>query len=443
MSDTPRPVVGRPPGWRLPPRDRVELAGGLVGRMVQVGAAPKVSLQLVTGAGSALEEPGQTWLARLVARYLKEGTAFRDSSALADHVAGLGGELDVDSDDDSLWIGVRVLSEFAPQAVELLAEVVRSPALPDEALPRLRADLGRQLELVRSEPDWLTLSRFRGALYGDHPYGRVLAYEAEIEKFSLADVRTFFGLGVGATCSHLYVAGRFDAIAVEEAVEHAFGDWDTPAGLKAPLPEPVSQRVIQLVDRPGAVQSTINIGLPVPGPTHKDFVPLMVADALLGGSFMSRITTNIREQKGYTYSPRSTISSRRSGSYWLQTADVTTEVTGASLTEIFGEIERLCAEPPSIEELVGIQNYVAGVQLMRGATSHGLIGVLSFLDLHVLDEAWAEAFVERVYAVTPNELQSVVIDHLRPEEMTIAIAGDAEKIKGQLEVFGRIERDSD
>ena len=80
---------------------------------------------------------------------------------------------------------------------------------------------------------------------------------------------------------------------------------------------------------------------------------------------------------------------------------------------------------------------------MRGATSHGLIGVLSFLDLHVLDEAWAEAFVERVYAVTPNELQSVVIDHLRPEEMTIAIAGDAEKIKGQIEVFGRIERDSD
>ena len=441
VSGAPRPAVGRPPAWRLPPRKRVQLAGGLGVTMVQVGAAPKATLQLVTGAGSALEGPGQTWLARLVARYLKEGTVRRDSAALADHVAGLGGELEVDADDDTLTLEARVLSEFAPQAAELLAEVVRTPALPEEALPRLRADLGRQLELARSEPGWLTLARFREALYGDHPYGRVLAHEAEIEGLSLPEARAFLDLGVGAAGSRLYVAGRFDAEAVGAAAARALGDWDSPAGLEAPPPEPFSERVIHLVDRPGAAQSTIDLGLPVPGPTHEDFVPLMVADALLGGSFMSRITSNIREQKGYTYSPRSTVSARRGGTYWLETADVTTAVTGASLTEIFGEIERLRAEPPPAEELAGIQNYVAGVQLMRGATAPGLIGVLSFLDLHGLDEAWAQSFVERVYAVTPAELQRVVVLHLRPDEMTIAVAGDAREIEEQLAPFGRIERD--
>ncbi len=436
----PRPVVGRPPAWRLPPRERVELAGGLGVTLVHVGTAPKVTLRLVTGAGGALEGPGQTWLSRLVARYLKEGTARRDSAALADAAAALGGDLDVDGDEDTLWLEMRVLSEFAPAAVELLADVVRRPALPEEALPRLRADLGRQLELARSEPGWLTLARFRRALYGDHPYGRVLADEAEIEGLSLAEARAFLDVAVGAAGSRLYVAGRFDAAAVGAAAERTLGDWETPAGVEAPRPEPYSERVIHLVDRPGAAQSTIDLGLPVPGPEHDDFVPLMVADALLGGSFMSRITTNIREQKGFTYSPRSTISARRGDAYWLQTADVTTNVTGPSLTEIFSEIDRLRAEPPSAEELAGIQNYVAGVQLMRGATASGLIGVLSFLDLHELGEGWAQAFVERVYAVTPGEVQRVVVEHLRPEEMTIAIAGDAEQITDQIAAFGRLER---
>ena len=231
MSGQGRPVVGRPPAWRLAPREEIELAGGLGVTLVPVGAVPKATLRLVTGAGAALEAPGETWLSRLLARYLKEGTAARDAAALADHVAGLGGELDVDADDDSLWLEVRVLSEFAPEAVELLAEVVRTPALPEEALPRLRADLGRQLELARSEPGWLTLERFRGALYGAHPYGRVLADAAEIESFSLASVRAFLERAVGAAGSRLYVAGSFDAEAVGRAASRALGGWgDAPGG---------------------------------------------------------------------------------------------------------------------------------------------------------------------------------------------------------------------
>lgn len=438
MSRSGRPASGRPPAGRLPPREEIRLAGGLRVTLVPLGAVPKATLRLVTGAGAAHEAEGETWLSRLAARYLKEGTAARDASALAEHVAGLGGELDVDSDDDSLWLEVRVLAEFAPAAVELLAEVVRTPALPEGALPRLRADLDRQLALARSEPGWLTLERFRGALYGAHPYGRVLADPSEIGSFSLASARAFLGRAVGAEGSRLYVAGSFDAGAVSRAASRALGDWETPPPAEPPAPEPAAGRALHLGDRPGAPQSTIHLGLPVPGPSHPDFVPLMVADALLGGSFMSRITTNIRERKGYTYSPRSSVAALRGGAYWVETADVTTSVTGASLREIVGEIERLASEPPPADELEGIQNYVAGVQLMRGATAPGLLGVLAFLDLHDLGSEWAASFVERVYAVTPGDVQRVVSERLRPEVMTIAVTGDAQEISEQLAPFGPV-----
>ena len=130
------------------------------------------------------------------------------------------------------------------------------------------------------------------------------------------------------------------------------------------------------------------MGLPVPGPTSPDYIVLDVMNSLLGGSFASRITTNIREQKGYTYSPFSQIGTRHHLAFWLQVADVTTNVTGPSLKEIFYEIDRLRKEPPPEGELKGIQNYLAGLFYsekhhqsrrrhrpiaFRGFTGHGAV----------------------------------------------------------------------
>ena len=180
------------------------------------------------------------------------------------------------------------------------------------------------------------------------------------------------------------------------------------------------------------------LGLPVLDPSQPDYVPLVVTDALLGGAFMSRITTNIREEKGYTYSPRSSISVRYRDAYWVQVADVTTDVTGASLHEIFAEIDRLRAEPPSAEELDGVQNYVAGSFLLRNSTPAGVLDQLDFVDFHELGEGYASGFIDRVYALTPEDVQRMAVTHLRPDEMTIAIAGAAEEIAEQIEPYGRV-----
>ena len=225
---------------------------------------------------------------------------------------------------------------------------------------------------------------------------------------------------------------------MEQALHEAFEGWQAgPAPLIAP-PSPRSERAIHLIDRPGAGQSTIRLGLPAPNPSQEDYLPLTVVDTLLGGAFMSRITLNLREDKGYTYSPRSTVAVRYRDAYWMQAADVTTEHTGASLHEIFSEIDRLRAEPPSSEELEGVQRFMAGGLLVRNATPAGLLAQLGFLDFHELGASYAEQYVDRVHAVTPERVRELAAEYLRPDEMTIAIAGDASVIREQIEPYGAI-----
>src|SRR5690606_27402174 len=138
------------------------------------------------------------------------------------------------------------------------------------------------------------------------------------------------------------------------------------------------------------------------------YVPLQVTNTLLGGAFASRITRNIREDKGYTYSPFSFVSSRYRSAYWAEVADVTTAVTGASIGEIFKEIERLTAEPPPAEELRGVQNYLAGTFTLSTASRFGMLGQLRTLDLHGLPQTYLTNYVRNVHAVTPAEVQRIM-----------------------------------
>ncbi len=244
--------------------------------------------------------------------------------------------------------------------------------------------------------------------------------------------------GFGPARARLYVVGRFDAPAVEAAVREAFGDWKGAAAATPAPPAPRSTRAVHLVDRPAAVQSTIIVGLPVIDPSHADYVPLAVTNTLLGGFFSSRVTTNIREDKGYTYSPFSQISSRRADAYWAQNADVGTEVTGAAIKEILFEIDRLQAEPPSKAELQGVQNYIAGTFVLQNSSRAGIINQLEYLARHGLPDDYLRRYVERVHAVTPQDVQAMTAKYIRDDEATIVVVGDKQKISKEVEAFGKI-----
>jgi predicted Zn-dependent peptidase len=159
---------------------------------------------------------------------------------------------------------------------------------------------------------------------------------------------------------------------------------------------------------------------------------------LLGGAFGSRITTNIREDKGYTYSPFSFIDAKQRSAEWTESADVTTKVTGASLKEIFAEIERLQKEAPPLEELRGIQNNLAGVFVLQNSSRSGVAGQLAFVDLHGLGDDYLTGYVRHVLAVTPDQVQRMTQLYLRPERMQLVIVGDKKVVQEQLAPWGTV-----
>jgi predicted Zn-dependent peptidase len=296
----------------------------------------------------------------------------------------------------------------------------------------MKQDAQRRLAISKSQSQPLAREQFMKALYPDHPYGRVFPTEEMINKYTIADVQKFYKGNFGAVRTHIYVAGKFDSTAMKKAITGAFSGWAKGPDPLINIPKPASKRTFDLVDRPNATQSTVYIGLPTVYPGEADYIPLSVTNSLLGGSFASRITSNIREQKGYTYSPFSQLSTRYHDAYWAEIADVTTAVTGPSIKEIFYEVNRLQKEAPSEAELKGIQDYIAGLFILQNSSRQGIISQLAFADLHNLGDDYLETYVKKIYAVTPEQVQQMAEKHLTTDKMTVVVVGDKSKIADQL-----------
>jgi predicted Zn-dependent peptidase len=288
----------------------------------------------------------------------------------------------------------------------------------------------------------MVMAEFRSALYGDHPYGKTFPDEAQLAAYSLEDARNFYDNNFGAQRTQVYVAGVFDADATRAAIENAFGDWPEGPGVLLNAPDPVTEKVVlDVVDRPGASQSNILLGLPTMKPGDGDWIPLLVTNYILGGAFSSRITTNIREDKGYTYSPFSSISTRHQDAYWVQSAAVTTDVTGAALKEIIYEIDNLQKNPPPTEELEGMKNYAAGIFTLQNSSRGGIINTLSYIELQGMPDSYLTDYVSNVHAITPEKISEVAQTYLNEDNMTLAIVGDRSQISEQVEPYIRGEEE--
>ncbi|HEX6929594.1 MAG TPA: pitrilysin family protein, partial [Gammaproteobacteria bacterium] len=357
-AEPPEPAPPKP--FTLPETMDMQLDNGLEATLVPYGSVPKVTVVVAVRTGN-LNEGEKRWLADFTSALMQEGTVNRSSVEVAEDVAAMGGEIFVSTGVDETVIGGDVLAEFAPELISLLAEIARTPALPESEAERIRADLLRQLDVMKSQAQAQAQEAFLESTYGTHPYGDIFPDAEQLSEYTAADARAFHDEEFGAKRTHVYVAGQFDATAVSDAIRAAFGDWKAGPEILVNVPESAPEHRVILVDRKDAPQSTLILGLPVVDPSHPDFVKLQVMNALLGGSFGSRITSNIREDKGYTYSPRSSIDDNYRVATWAEYADVTTAHTADSIYEILNEIKRLQNEPPTEAELKGIKNYLSGV----------------------------------------------------------------------------------
>ena len=436
-KDTP-PVPAPPRDFSVPAPRQFVLDNGLRVVLVNYGNTPKVDVGLYVAAGNSYESASEVWLGDLTGQLMREGTTTKTGAQISKAAAQMGGQVDIGVGTDTASVLGSSLSEFAADLVKLVADLALNPKFPASELERLKADNLRRLSIARSNPQQMAVEKFRQVLYENHPYGRIFPTEAQVKGYTLAQAKAFYEANWAAARARLYVVGRFDPAAVESAVRAAFAGWKKGAMSHPTAPRPRAERAVYIVDKPGAVQTTLIVGLPTIDASHKDAIPLSVANSVLGGYFSSRMTANLRESKGYTYSPYSQVSNRYRDATWAQNADVTTAVTGASLKEIFYEIDRLQAEAPSEEELDSAKNYMLGTFVLRNSDRFGIINQLEFINFHGLPADYLNTYVAQVRAVTPALVQEMTRKYIDDTKTVIIAVGDRKVIEEQVKPYGPI-----
>jgi len=431
-------VIGQPPSGSTPkdfilPAKKVKnFPNGFRTTMVQFGSIPKATISLIIKTGNVHEGPNEVWLADLTSQLMKEGTTHMNFKTLSKKVAQMGGDVNISVGQSQTTITGTVLSEYVPEFIKVVADLVMNPAFPASELERIKGDLKRQYNVDKTVPQSQAAEKFYGALYKGHPYGQYYPTEEMINRYTLQMVKDFYNKNFGAKRSVLYVAGKFDEAAANVAAQTAFSKWKPGAAVFYPPVKAVTSNDTLIVDRKGAPQTTIMVGLPTLTPKDKDYVPQVVANSMLAGSFGSRITSNIRENKGYTYSPFGFIRNVPGSSLWIEQADVTSEHTIDALKEIEKEVDRLGNEPPSKDELEGIQKYEAGIFVLRNSDPGAIINQLNFLDLYHLDDSYLTNYVKNVYKVTPEKVSEVVKSNISYPKMTLIMVGDMDSIQRQI-----------
>jgi len=421
------PPLEAPKPFALAQPSQLALANGLKATLVPLGRVPKAQVTAVLRTG-AIDEGDVIGIADFTGELMKEGAGSYDAAALANRAADLGGALSVEPGADEIVISLDVLAERVPDAVELLADLLRRPRLPASEVDRIRSNFARQIAIERAESQAIGEEASARFLYGDHPYGRGFPTDRDLARYSAEAARGFIDHQFGAQRTHLYVVGKFDASAASAAIDRSFADWTSGTPPTVNVPAPMPGHKVRVIDRPGAPQSTIIIGLTTIDPRADDFLALALANTLLGGDFISRLGQDLREDKGWTYGVQSHITAQYRVSGWQVDTDVTTANTADAIAEIFAQIERLRREAPTQDELRLHQNYRGGAFVINAASRFGLTSQLAFLELHGLPQSWLVDYPTNINALTPIQVRDATQHRLVPARMSVVVVGDLAKI---------------
>lgn len=436
------PDIAADPVLRFPRIEREHLANGLEIRAVAHHAVPLVSASLMVRGGSAADPQALSGLTALTADLLDEGASGKDALGIADAVARLGGELDVDVGHDATVVTLTMLGRFLSQGLDLLSEIVTRPTLAEADFERIRALRLERIRQLRDHPAAVAEQAFASFLYERHPYGHLgIGTEESLRSVHIDGVRTFYRDLFGPTDATLVIAGDFPEGTLLKAATSAFAGWTAAteassaareAGMIAAPSAPPGR--LGVVPRPGAAQSELRIGH-VCGPRDTpDYHALIVLNMILGGQFVSRINLNLRENKGYTYGAHTRFDLRRGpGPFVLQTS-VQTEVTAAAVRESLSEIADIRGPRP----VTGEELAMAHASLTRGyargfETVQQVARSVAQLALHHLPDTYFEEFVPRVLAVSEQDVLRVAQHYLDPSRVATVIVGDLDRIRGSLD----------
>lgn len=428
----------RPVAW--PKRTVRTLANGMQVVLAESRTFPKITAQLFFRTGNAsvaLTSPG---LAEMTAKVVRTGTASRPSRRIEEDLRRMGGDLGTTAGADNSAISISGLAEFSDGLLELVADLARNASFPVDEFEREGRQKIEGLRVERTTPGFLASERLRRVLFGKHPYAIISPTEKQVAAYEPAQLKDFYAKAYSPSNALLVVVGDFAGDEMLALVEKHFGNWNAPAPspLKGEAPPQYVGRRVHLVHVPGAVQTQIVLGNMAITRRDPDWFRVLLANAIYGGAFHSRLVINIREQKGYTYSPRSGVNSLREYGYFTVSAAVRNEVVGASLTEIFYELDKMRSLPVTNEELESARAYLSGVFSLGVATQDGILGQLSSVYLDRMPDDYLETYRERIHLLTAADVLAAARRHFDSANAQIIVVGDRDQIAEQATLFGPV-----
>jgi zinc protease len=432
----PRPLPARE--VKFPPYQFRTLKNGLQVVAVSHHEQPAVSLRLIIRAGAAQDPPDKSGVATLVAALLDQGTTTKSAEQIATAIDSIGGLMGTGAGSDMTSITAVVMKDSLAFGLDMVADVARNPAFAQEELERQRQQVLSSLKVGYEDPDYIAGMVFDRLVYGFHPYGKPdTGTPASITGATRADLLAFHKAWFGASNAILAIVGDVTHEEAFAGAERAFGSWG-PASNTAPKPgdvPPPTRRVV-VIDRPGAVQTEIrvgNIGLPR---RHPDFLALDLAINILGGEGGNRLHRVLRSDRGLTYGASADVHAFKESGNIVADTDTRSESTGEALRLIVDEFWRLQRQRVRDEELADAQAYLTGsfpltIETPSAIALQILNAVFYGLDLNEL-----QTYRERVNAITPDDIQRVAREYLRPDRLSIVLVGDASAFAKQLAGVG-------
>ncbi len=429
-----RPVI-----W--PPRARTTLSNGLEVVLVESHTIPKFTGQLFFRSGNAVAAATAPGLADMTATVMRTGTTARSSRQIEEDLRRMGADLSSGAGADTSVVSFAGLVDFSNDLLRLVAELTQQASFPADEFERERRQLVEGLRIERTTPGFLAGERMRRVLFGAHPYGTVSPTEAQVEGYRLEQLKDFYREYYRPGNALLVMVGDFSPQAMLAQIEKVFASWAVGKVDEAPnpaLPELHGRRVY-LVHLPGAVQAQIVVGNRAITRKHPDWLRLTLANSIYGGAFNSRLVMNIREQKGYTYSPRSGAHPLRQHGYFSVSAAVRNDVVAATLTEMFYEVDRMRSTAVAEDELADARNYLSGLFSLGLATQDGLAGQLATSTLERLPEDYLETYRERILALTAADVLDAAQKYFDSANAQMVIVGERAQLEAQAALFGQVE----
>ncbi len=428
---------------KLPKAEEQTLPNGLRVVLLHSAKIPTFNMQMVILSGGLADKADYRGLSSFTATLLREGTAKRSSKDIAEQTDAIGTTLTATSGLSSLTSTVTTsgLVENMDQSLEIFADVIRNPAFPQAEVDRYKTRTLSALQIQRSNPGFLVLEQFNKAIYGNHPASLISPPADSLKKLTSKDLSEFHSTYYRPNNAILAVVGDVTMKDLMPKVQKAFGDWqkaDVPA-TNIPAVGAQQNASIYLIDRPGSVQTALQLGTLGIERTSPDYFSVLLADKVLGGGPSGRLFINLREDKGYTYGAYSGFATSKYRGAWFSSAEVRTDVTEGAMREFKYELDRMVNEKVSQEDLENAKRSIIGGFALSLEQPQALLQNIITQKLYNLPADYWDTYPQKVSAITADDIQRVAKKYIDMKHLQVVAVGDASKIKSVLSTYGTVQ----